>query len=184
MKSHIVNCIDLELNDFEVIEVGLTTVDMHEREILQSYSFPVKPILPIKEDIVKLTGWSTAKLEKIGEPIYAVYLRFLNKYGLVGRLMVTDIENEWMSVIANIDQEYMCFDEGGWAKPCDTMNVSSLYKIKHKDFLKNRSLDFMLSMEGLEFEGRRHRAKDDSYNIARLFLSLTRSKEHYWEHTD
>lgn len=51
------------------------------------------------------------------------------------------------------------------------MNVSNLFRIKYKDF-KSQSLLGMLEATGLGFIGRQHRAKDDSFNIARLFLEL------------
>lgn len=172
MKSHICNILDLEHDNGIIIEVGLTEVDLLKRKILKSYSYPVKTEIKVSDEVHQLTGWTTAKLQKQGEDLSKIYRRLLDDKGLVGRLMVIDQPNEWMLFVANMAslygaRNYPC------AKPEDTLCVSSLWKIKHKEFGANTSLPVMLKVEGLEFEGRRHSAKDDSLNIARLFLKCT-----------
>jgi hypothetical protein len=178
MKSHIVNCLDLEHDNGMIIEVGLTEVDLEKRKILKSYSYPVKAEIKVSDEVYKLTGWTTAKLQKRGEPIWKIYRRLLDDKGLVGRLMVVDSPNEWTMFRNNLKIEAMGPEYSAevfnypFAKPEDTLCVSSLWKIKHKEFGANTSLPDMLKVEGLEFEGKRHSAKDDSLNIARLFLEL------------
>lgn len=174
MKSHIANTIDLEMDRGAVIEIGLTTIDLNRRQILQSYSYPINNDfgIPITEEVYKLTGWTEAKLKRQGEPLLRAFNRLLDKHGLRGRLLITDSSKELTTLL---DCAF-CEDAGEWIfrgvfPP--QINVSDLFAIKHKAFGKEYSLEHMLEVEGMEFEGRQHRAKDDSFNIARLFLSLT-----------
>lgn len=167
--SKIANCIDLELHEGEVIEVGLTTIDLSRRQILQSYSFPIKHDKRISDEIYKLTGWTQSKLNKSGEELPVVFKRLEEKYGLWGRLLIVDSSDEWATLVKSTIQKNgnprLIF--GG----PEQMNVSNLFRIKYNDF-SSQSLEGMLERTGLGFIGRQHRAKDDSFNIARLFLEL------------
>lgn len=173
--SRIVNSLDLELHEDEVIEVGITTIDLDARAILQSYSFPIKHDKRISDEIYQLTGWTQAKLNKSGEELPTVYMRLLGKYGLLGRLLIIDDKDEFLTLQrdavskAYSDPKYLGPYLG--SAPPEQMNVSNLYRIKYKDF-SSQSLLGMLEATGLGFIGRQHRAKDDSFNIARLFLEL------------
>lgn len=169
-SSKIANTIDLELHDGEVIEVGLTTIDLSRRQILQSYSFPILHDKRISDEIYKLTGWTQAKLNKGGEPLPVVYKRLVEKYGLNGRLLVTDDKDEFQTLNGDAFNKDENFDDFYDLAP-EQMNVSNLYRIKYNDFT-SQSLEGMLERTGLGFIGRQHRASDDSFNIARLFLEL------------
>ncbi len=175
--SKVANAIDLELHEGEVIEVGLTTVDLSSRQILQSYSFPIKHDKRISDEIYKLTGWTQAKRNKGGEELPLVYERLLRKYGLGGRLLITDDKDEFFTLHTDAVWKSHAMREQGWAirhlgiQAPEQMNVSNLFRIKYNDF-SSQSLEGMLEKTGLGFVGRQHRAKDDSYNIARLFLEL------------
>lgn len=172
--SKVANAIDLELHEGEVIEVGLTTIDLGARSILQSYSFPIKHNKRISDEIYQLTGWTQSKLNKSGEELPVVYKRLLEKYGLVGRLLITDDKDEWRTLVSDaVNKLSLKAREPlftGMEAP-EQVNVSSLFRIKYNDF-SSQSLLGMLEKTGLGFIGRQHRAKDDSYNIARLFLEL------------
>lgn len=173
-SSKVANSIDLELHDGEVIEVGLTTVDLSRRQILQSYSFPIKHDKRISDEIYQLTGWTQSKLNKSGEELPVVYKRLLEKYGLAGRLLITDDKDEWRALVSDaVNKLSLRVREPlftGMEAP-EQMNVSNLFRIKYNDF-SSQSLLGMLEKTGLGFIGRQHRAKDDSFNIARLFLEL------------
>lgn len=168
--SKIANTLDLELHDGEVIEVGLTTVDLSRRQILQSYSFPILHGKRISDEIYKLTGWTQAKLNKGGEPLPKVYKRLVEKYGLNGRLLITDDKDEFQTLNGDAFNKDENFEDWYDQAP-EQINVSNLYRIKYNDFT-SQSLKGMLEKTGLGFIGRQHRAKDDSFNIARLFLEL------------
>lgn len=168
MKSPLVNVIDLEINEGEVIEVGLTVVDIESRQILKSWSFPVLVGRPITEHIHKLTGWTDRKLQKSGESFLKIWNRLLEDHGLGGRLLVVDCNKEFPT----LQGELVAFNNPKRVSP-EILNVSTLFKIKHRISGAHLSLEEMLQREGLKFEGRQHRASDDSYNIARLFLRVT-----------
>jgi inhibitor of KinA sporulation pathway (predicted exonuclease) len=179
MKSHIANVIDLEINcGWEIIEFGLTTVDLAERKILQTYSIPISGRAKLLSPAISaLTGWTDKKLDAAGVPFHEACYRIRDKYGGHGRLLITDSEMETVAIKRHLNIRYSSSEDderkamypfGGRQ---DTLNVSSLYKIKTGDFY-NRSLTHMLNYFDLEFEGRLHRASADSYNIARLFLEL------------
>lgn len=167
MKSNLINCLDLEINEGEVIEVGLTVVDIESRQILKSWSYPVLVRRPITEHITRLTGWTDRKLQKSGESFLKIWNRLLEEHGLGGRLLVVDCNKEFPT----LQGELVSFNNPKRVSP-EILNVSSLFKIKHRKAGAHLSLEEMLQAEGLEFEGRQHRAKDDSFNIARLFLEL------------
>ena len=178
--SRLANTLDLELHDGEVIEVGLTTIDLGARAILQSYSFPIKHDKRISDGIYQLTGWTQAKLNKSGEELPVVYERLISKYGLVGRLLIVDDKDEWSTVYSDAISKdvnpWFASMDGNLPKISDLrapeqINVSNLFRIKYNDF-SSQSLLGMLEKTGLGFIGNPHRAKDDSYNIARLFLEL------------
>lgn len=175
--SRIANSLDLELHEEEVIEVGLTTIDLGARAILQSYSFPIKHDKRISDEIYQLTGWTQAKLNKSGEDLKTVVYRLIDKYGVFGRLLITDDKDEWRTLWHDhsnkdaITNPYHQLDPYLFLKLPEQMNVSNLFRIKYNDF-SSQSLLGMLEKTGLGFVGRQHRAKDDSYNIARLFLEL------------
>lgn len=168
--SKIANSLDLELHDGEVIEVGLTTIDLGARAILQSYSFPIKHDKRISDEIYQLTGWTQAKLNKSGELFPVVYERLLHKFGFYGRLLITDSKDEFQPLINMVGNYWGVWQPSLYGCP-EILNVSSLFRLKYKDF-SSQSLKGMLDKTGLGFIGRQHRAKDDSFNIARLFLHL------------
>lgn len=166
MRNKIANVLDLEFNNpdttKDIIEIGLAMVDLDNLTIVKNVSIPV--LLPegmeLNPFVSHLTGWTTAKLLKQGVPLATACERIKEKYGSKNRLLVVDDEKE-----TSLFGELNPFGT-------DVMNVSSLYKVIRKDFNSDKSLEFMLESFGLKFEGRQHRAKDDAYNIAKLFIKM------------
>lgn len=178
MKSHIVNVLDLELSCYpndefplgerkEIIEFGLTTVDLKKLAIVQSLSFPVIPTMSrISPYCTELTGWTEAKLRKQGTPFAEVLRRFESKHGAQNRLLVTDSNDELDTVRAQCALMGLpCPFGGGY------LNVSTMLSVLTGDF-RNVALSEKLNLLGLEFEGVLHSGKDDSRNIARLLLAI------------
>lgn len=183
MKSHIVNVLDLELSCYsngefppgerqEIIEFGLTTVDLKKLAIVQSLSFPVIPTMSrISPYCTELTGWTEAKLRKQGTPFAEVLRRFESKHGAQNRLMVTDSNDELDTIRAQCAlMKLPCPFGGGY------LNVSTVLALLTGD-LRNVSLPEKLNLFGLEFEGNLHSGKDDSRNIARLLLAVREKAE-------
>lgn len=164
MKNKLANVIDLEMDQGFIIEVGLTVVDLENFEIVSTYSMPIKPEFNgrVTDHVMELTGWTRAKLDRQGEDLGTVINRLKTKHGASNRLCVVDSLGE-----------IKAFGDKSPFRPC-CLNVSDLYAIKHKKFGKSPSLEEMLFEHGLDFVGDQHRADDDSFNIARLFIELVR----------
>jgi DNA polymerase III epsilon subunit-like protein len=166
MRSTYANAIDVEFDSSrpfgkELIEIGLTTVNLTTRQIVNSYSYPIsygcKCDNWVSPEIKELTGWDCVKLTKRGEPLQKIYDRLINKHGLYSRLCVTDSDDElhlFDITICNIPQ----------------LNVSTIYRLQTGKIKPGVSLNDLLKYYGLEFEGRPHSGKDDSRMIAKIFL--------------
>jgi len=158
--SNVINVIDLEHDNGRLIEIGLTTVSLSNREILQTYSLPIKPDFALSDDISQLTGWTIGKLMRQGLAKDEA-MRRLGVYGCSNRLLVSDASDE----IPFLEHSLQC------ELSQHRLNVSILFALATgKDI--NLGLENMLAEYGLHFKGRLHSAEDDSRNIARLFLRL------------
>jgi inhibitor of KinA sporulation pathway (predicted exonuclease) len=182
MKNfNMVNVLDTELTCYadgvfpegekqEIIEVGITTVDLHHLEIVRTYSIPVKPVMSsVSPFCTELTGWTAAKLAKQGVSFAEACRRLSLKHGGQSRLLVTDSNGDVKSVREQcrlMNVEYPFGD--------DHLNVATLFSIVSAQ-RQNLGLVQMLTRLGMTFEGVQHRAGADSFNIARVLLALLRS---------
>jgi hypothetical protein len=188
--SNIANVLDTEWDGTRLIEVGFTTVDIIKREILSTYSFPIKPkfeeMLRIQEghndpyweakeelspEIIQLTGWTKRKLHKQGEYAWNIFVRMFEKYGFGNRLIIVDTPEEVPS-LQRVNNNVFQAVRYDYSFSPNRLNITHLFKIMTGQD-SNIGLDLMLQAVGLEFEGKRHRASNDSRNLARLFLKLT-----------
>lgn len=181
MKSHIALALDLEIDENKVIEIGLTEIDLKSRNILRTYSMPIKPssywasepyFCWISEEVSILTGWTYGKLNKSGVTLAEACRRIQEKYGGLNRLLITDSDLETEALKRSVFKAHPAHYPFGDS----TLNVSHLFSILFREFGSSIGLDEMLTRVGLTFEGRRHRASDDSRNIAKLLLRLTEMK--------
>jgi inhibitor of KinA sporulation pathway (predicted exonuclease) len=178
MQTHLANVLDLELSCYpdnifpaderqEIIEIGLTTVNLATREILKVRSIPIIPTMSsISPFCTELTGWTEASLKKQGVEFSEAIRRLTELYGSRSRLLVTDSPGDkqamdWQCAIFGLPPAFG--DE--------ELNVSVLWSIK-TDCFRNVKLEHKLNRLGLDFVGTPHRADDDSHNIARLLLKL------------
>ena len=154
------NVVDVEHDNGRLIEIGLTTVSLKDRKILQTYSLPIKPNFELSPAVMELTGWTSSKLMKQGIDMPEA-IRRLAVYGFANRLLVTDASDE------------IGFLEKALAIRFSPhrLNVSILFSLATGKNI-NLGLEAMLAECGLQFEGRLHSGADDSKNIARLFLKL------------
>lgn len=158
--SKIANVVDVEHDNDRLIEIGITTVNLEKRKIIQTYSIPIKPDFEVSPEIQQLTGWSSAKLRKQGIEKEEA-LRRLLVYGFANRLLISDSSSEISFLEDSLNASFSPH----------RLNVSILFAlITGKDI--NFGLEAMLKKFGMEFEGRLHSGADDSLNIARLFLHL------------
>lgn len=159
----IVNVIDTEWDRSRLLEVGITTISLNSMSIIKTYSIPIKPPAisrVVSKEVVELTGWTNKKLAKQGFEYSKALDLLLNKHGWANRLTIMDTNNEFV-----IDDAI-----GSLLSP-NRINVSLLFMVKTRQ-RPNLGLDLMLAHYGLTFEGFRHRAADDSFNIAQLFLEV------------
>jgi len=158
--SAIANVVDVEHDDGRLIEIGLTTVSLKDRKILQTYSLPIKPDFDVSPAVLALTGWTLATLSKQGLN-KAEAIRRLGVYGFANRLLVSDASDE----VAFLEKALaMTFSP-------HRLNAAILFSLATgKDI--NLGLEAMLAQYGMHFEGRLHSGADDSRNIARLLLHL------------
>ena len=102
MKNHIANVLDLELSCYpggvfppderqEIIEIGLTTVDLARMKILKVRSIPIIPTMSsISPFCTELTGWTEEALKRQGCEFTEAVRRLTEKYGSRNRLLVSD----------------------------------------------------------------------------------------------
>lgn len=161
--SNIANVIDIEHDNGRLIEIGLTTINLQEKKILQTYSLPIKPDFDLSPEITELTGWTTAKLNKQGLEVAEAARRMLESYGSANRLLISDSSDE----IPFLEKSLLT------TLSPHRLNIAILFSlVTGKE--TNLGLESMLAEFKLEFEGELHSAGDDSQNIARLFLEMLR----------
>lgn len=159
--SDIANVVDIEHDNGQLIEIGITMVNIPDRKILQSYCLPIKPKFELSPQITQLTGWTTTKLNKQGIQLTEAARRLLELYGFTNRLLVSDSSDEIPFIEKCLDAKFSSH----------RLNVSILFSIfTGKDI--NLGLQAMLAEFEMQFEGKQHSGIDDSRNIARLFLRL------------
>lgn len=179
MRSNIANVLDLELTCYEggifpegempeIIEIGITMVDLTKRSVIKTISIPVVPTRStVSPYCAALTGWTYAKLMRQGVPFSEACRRLSEKYGGRNRLIVTDSDGEGETIRSQCALMGVAYPLGS-----SFLNVSTLFELLTGE-KGNLPLDQMLEKLGMAFEGRRHSGADDSRNIARLFLALT-----------
>lgn len=176
--SDTVNVIDCEHDNGTCIEVGLTTVNLKKREIMKSYSIPIKRVngYSISKSITELTGWTDKALDRQGfTPEKAIEL-LTAKHAIETRLCVTDHVNEIPFLLARLKGHTEGTLTGkihryGIGSINNRLNVSILFSLLTGQ-QSNIGLEEMLAYFGHNFEGRQHSAKDDSRNIARVFIEI------------
>jgi inhibitor of KinA sporulation pathway (predicted exonuclease) len=182
MKNfNLVNVLDTELTCYadgvfpegekqEIIEFGLTTINLDQLEIIKTVSIPVIPVMStVSPYCTQLTGWTMAKLQKQGVTYAEACRRLTAKHGALGRLLVVDSIGDVISVRNQCALMGVPFPFGE-----EHFNVSTHFNLVTRQKRK-LSLEEKLAVLGLQFEGVQHRAAPDSANIARLLIELIKS---------
>jgi len=179
MKNfNLVNVLDTELTCYpdgvfpvgekqEIIEFGITTVDLRTLQIVRTISIPVKPTMStVSAFCTELTGWTAAQLNRQGVTYAEACRRLTSKHGSGSRLLVTDSNGDVTSVKEQCKLMGVEYPFGE-----DHLNVASLFAMSTAQ-RQNLGLAEMLAHLGMAFEGRQHRADVDSLNIARVLIKL------------
>jgi len=151
----------------ETIEIGITEVGLFD---LKTYRSDGIYLLPdnstVSEFCTKLTGITPEKIATVGVPFEKVVRQLKTDFRIHKR--------HWVS--------WGDYDKGQLQRDCDRHNLE-YYRIFFKrhtnlktvfamlyGLSKELSVEAALHHVKLKFEGQLHSGKDDSYNIARLYI--------------
>ena len=173
----IINCVDLECTCYgssgfpqgetqEIIEVGITQIDLTNCKILTTESILVHPTVSnISEYCTKLTS-ITPEMVKYSCTFPEVCQTLKNGW--------SSSELPWIS--------YGQFDRNMFSKQCALMGLKNPMSNNHLNvaamfcYLTGRKkrvgMKRMMNALELSFEGRQHRGDVDSRNLARAFVKI------------
>lgn len=150
----------------DVIEFGITEVDLRNRTITRSESLLVKPLRSrVSEYCTQLTGWTQEDVDK-GMSLLEATQILQQKYDSRNRLWLSQGEFDRVVIKEN------CASLGvPYPFSKRHLNMQTLYSLLTGH---GRAVGMMRQLErlGLEHEGKHHNGCDDSRNIARVFLEV------------
>lgn len=160
-KYHKCLVIDTEIDNNQIIEIGVGHIDFKENSLSRFQSWLIRPVGFISPEIEALTGITNSLLQKKGKPLREVFNTISKQYS--SRIPYSGWGNDHKPFSLMISPPSPFSDE--------YINWGHIFNFKHK-INKRTSLDKALGLYGLSFEGQRHRAKDDAYNCGRLAIQL------------
>lgn len=149
----------------EIIEVGITKIDIATRELIVTRSIIV---LPVRTEVSEFCTQLTTLTPE-----------FVSKFGIPFRDMCNILSNEFKSD-SSVFASFGDYDKDIFKRNCIQnkvayplgryhLNVKSLFVAKMGFSLgAKKACEYM----GIKFEGTHHRGSDDSLNIAKLLLKL------------
>jgi inhibitor of KinA sporulation pathway (predicted exonuclease) len=176
-KKEVILIIDLEFTCWmgrppkgmiqEIIEIGVSQIDLRTKEIEKVESILIKPEKSVVSSFCKkLTGISQRdvynkgiSLKEACEHLMAHYISKEIVWGSWGDFDEKQFKRECLSKVIDYPFSDLHIDL--------QKEFSNLLKTKRLYGLTNALSEF-----DLEFEGRPHSAKYDSYNTARLYLNM------------
>lgn len=150
----------------EIIEIGITEVNIIKKQIIRTDSWLVKPQkTSITEYCTKLTGISDLMVQEKGLTLQAVSEIIQNEYNAQDIYYAA-----WGNDNLLIER---AFSEYNLTNPFSNkfLNLKDLYCIKYGQHLPDR-FETALKRHNLVLKGDLHRAGSDSYNAAQLFLKI------------
>lgn len=177
MKYDTINVIDIEAtcwekhyshkNISEIIEIGISTLDVSTGNIISSNSIYVTPEhSKVSEFCYNLTGITQDILNREG-------ISFLKACDILQKQYLSK-QKVWASW-GNYD--LIMFDEQCYRENINYpfggkhINIKTLFSLKYK-LEKEVGMDDALKILNISLEGRHHSGKDDSYNIAKLLREI------------
>jgi inhibitor of KinA sporulation pathway (predicted exonuclease) len=145
----------------EIIEIGAAHLSLTKLTIGNSHNFIIKPSKStISEFCTRITGLTQARVDK-GMSFAEACVLLTKKLNSINMPFIT----------------YGEFDKKIFKWQCDDMKIQYPFP-SHWDFSQTFakmmglehevSLPVAMKLMGLEFEGMRHKGRDEAYNIARL----------------
>lgn len=151
----------------EVIEFGITVVDLAARRIVDTRSITVVPTLSqVSDYCTNLTGWTYDKLLETGIPFADACRIIVDEFDGLNRLLVVDSVSDIIAL-----QNQCALTNVPMPFGPHRLDVSMLFSLltNRRKRIGNAKL---LSLLGLEPEPIRHRADSDSRGTARALLAL------------
>ena len=178
MRYHLANVLDEERTCYadgifpdgeiaEVIEFGITVVDLSARAIVDTHSIAVVPTLSqVSDYCTNLTGWTYDKLLGCGVDFKEACRLLVDQFDSLNRLLVIDS----VSDIIALENQCAVMKQPMPFGP-HRLNISTLFSLL-TDRRKQVGSEKLMRLLGLESEPVRHRADSDSRGTARAFLSV------------
>lgn len=152
----------------EIIEVGLSNVNLKTMKIDYKTSMMIKPVnTEISPYCTRLTGITPAMVS--------------DGNGIHLECACDVLRQDYLSH-ARVWGSYGNYDREIFKRNCDAQGIEYPFSNSHLNiktiaalfgrFSKEVGLKKALERYGLNFEGSHHRGVDDAYNIARLFLKI------------
>jgi len=156
----------------EIIEFGITLIDVKQHDIAFSTSILVKPRKSkISPYCVELTSLTAEMLDRSGLPFVDA---------------ITAIQNEFAPKTCTWGS-YGNFDRSLITEQCKREGIKCPFSANHFNIKNLFALKYGLSSEvgmkealqiaGIPLEGRHHRGVDDSKNIAKILIKILWDKE-------
>lgn len=173
MTARLVNVVDVEATCWpghpppgqvsEIIEIGLTVLDLVARERVAKHRIVVRPqVSRVSEFCTALTGWTQSEVD--GGVSFADACARLAREHEAGR-------RGWIS--------WGDYDRKQFVRQCGATGVKYPFGARHTNAKavfagdgRRVGMARALEMAGLPLEGQHHRGDDDSWNIAALVLHM------------
>src|SRR3972149_1481213 len=172
MNYKIINVVDIEATCWdehqqqgisEIIEIGISQLEIRTGNILRTYSIYVKP--------------KHSKVSKFCHDLTGITQEYLDKHG-TSFPCACDIMEKSFNTRNHVWASYGNYDKKMFAEQCkkyniryplsyDHINIKTLYTLKNK-LNKGISMDKVLENMGIPLEGRHHCGRDDAYNTAKI----------------
>ncbi|MEU3075906.1 3'-5' exonuclease [Streptomyces laurentii] len=179
-ESALLNVIDVEATCWdgqpppgsvhEIIEIGLTVVDVRARRRVSRHRLLVRPVRSAVSDFCTgLTGLTRAEVER-GVPFAEACRILVEEYGAGERPWASWGEYDRRQFARQSRADGVAYPFGYPAERTHT-NAKAVFTTAY-GLPRKPGMDHALRIAGLPLEGRHHRGEDDAWNIAALVLDL------------
>ena len=150
----------------EIIEIGLSLVDVENKEVVKTAQYYVKPEKDdISEYCTNITGITPQIIKKQGRPLNEALKTMIKNFGGQNR-----IYSAWGRDDTVLFSE--CKEKGIEHPFFEFINLGTFYRLKYNRTSQATSLQDTLELHNIEFEGKAHSGLVDSYNLAKLYINL------------
>ncbi|MBM7439910.1 3'-5' exonuclease [Streptomyces sp. HB132] len=178
-ESALLNVIDVEATCWdgppppgsvhEIIEIGLTVVDLSARRRVSRHRVLVRPARSAVSDFcTELTGLTQAEVDR-GVTFAEACRILVEEYAAGERSWASWGEYDRRQFARQSRADGVAYPFG---RPSDTHTNAKAVFASAYGLRRKPGMDHALRIAGLPLEGRHHRGEDDAWNIAALVLDL------------